>query len=115
MQLSDQSSGLDSRAKLSKRPSTLHDLWAEYESGLGGNKAARLFTSAERGQKEVKFSYCLRKCFWDVVSNMVRRGHTADVAIGKIYGAYGEQLSVTQILRLIRKDRNTGGHPNLRN
>ena len=45
---------------------------------------------------------------------MTSRGHTADVAIHQIYAAYGEALSVTAILRLMRTDKARGGHPQLR-
>ena len=36
-------------AKLAKCPKSLHDLWREYEFGLCGYKAAKDFTSRERG------------------------------------------------------------------
>ena len=106
--------GIDSLARLSQRPSSLYDLWKEYENGVGGMKPAKKFTAAERGQKCVRFKFSLRKVFWDVVVKMTSRGHTADVAIHQIYAAYGEALSVTAILRLMRTDKARGGHPQLR-
>ena len=35
---------------LSKHPRTLHELWKEYEHGTGDRKAAKLFTSQEKGK-----------------------------------------------------------------
>ena len=51
-------------ANLCKCPKNLYVLWAEFESGVGGNKPARLFTASERGK--VKFKYCRRKIVWDM-------------------------------------------------
>ncbi|OWZ22772.1 hypothetical protein PHMEG_0002469, partial [Phytophthora megakarya] len=97
---------------LSKRPKDLYELWHEFEFGLNGAKAAKLFTAAERGGN--KFAYSRRKTFWDVVVYLVRAGFTSDVAIDKVYAAYGRQHSVTSILLQMRSDRRTGGHPELR-
>ena len=86
-------------------------LWTEYEFGIGGRKAAKLFSASERGK--VRFNYSLRKAFWDIVLIMARRGYTHNTAIDKIYSVYSSRLSVTQILREIRKDKKRGGHPEL--
>lgn len=51
-------------------------LWDEYEYGVGGNKAAREFTPAERGK--VKFKYSRRKIVWDVINNMCNRNISSD-------------------------------------
>ena len=99
---------------LVKCPKTLFVLWNEWEFGVGGRKAAKMFSSRERGHKQVKFSYCLRKHFWDLVSKMILRGHSHTAAIDKIYEVYGSNLSATKILRLIRTDSKLGGHPQLR-
>ena len=47
---------------LSWTPRSLYDLWAEYEIGIGGRKAAKDFTAAERGR--VKRTYHLRRLYW---------------------------------------------------
>jgi hypothetical protein len=96
---------------LCKCPKTLHVLWTEYEFGVGGRKAAKTFNASERGK--VRFNFSLRKPFWDLVLIMARRGYTHNTAIDKIYSVYSSRLSVTQILREIRKDRKRGGHPEL--
>ena len=50
-------------AQLLRGPRTLHDLWVEWEFGSPGKKAAKTFTSKERGA--VKFIFYKRKFLWD--------------------------------------------------
>ncbi|KAI9986019.1 hypothetical protein PInf_024816 [Phytophthora infestans] len=102
----------DLHARLSKRLKDLYELWAVYPFGLSGMKPAKEFTAAERGAN--KFAYSRRKVFWDAVATFVRSGFTSDVAIDKIYAAYGWQLSVTRILAALCNDKHQGGHPSLR-
>ena len=59
-------------SSLSKAPKTLFVLWQEFEVGIGGRKAARLFTRVERGR--VKVHYCRRQVVWDTVAALVRAG-----------------------------------------
>jgi hypothetical protein len=80
-----------------------YDLWNEYNIGVGGAKAARLYTSKERGAN--RYIYSLRKVFWDAVDIMIRSGMSNDNAIDKIYGIYGSDKSCTEILRRMRHDR----------
>ena len=96
-------------AILSRNPRDLHSLWQEYEFGIGGRKATKLFTAAERGK--CKHMYYRRKVFWDQVSLMIRAGHSADTAIDKIYDVYGANRSVTWITSQMLRDRKTGGNP----
>jgi hypothetical protein len=90
-------------ATLSRNPRTLYVLWLEYMEGIGGRKAARLFTAQERGQ--VKYNYHRRKVAWDAIATMVRAGNNADVAIDKIYEVYGRQNRITVIINRMRHDR----------
>ena len=106
------SPGVPAGAKLSKSPNDLYVLWQEYQFGVGGRKAAKDFTYSEKGQN--RFAYSRRKVFWDVVEKMMSRGFTSGAAIDKIYQVYGPRLSVTVIIKLLRQDRKTGGHPQLR-
>ena len=99
-------------ATLSKNPKCLHTLWREYEDGLGGRKAAKHFTAQERGK--VKALYHRRKVVWDVIRGLILAGHTAHVAVDKIYETYGAGQSVTSITKALLRDRRDGGHPNLR-
>ena len=96
-------------ADLSKRPKFLHDLWKEWIVGSTGKKAAKDFTSAERGAH--KSIYSLRKVFWEKIAELVRAGMTADRACDLVYEAYGLSLSVTEILRKMRTDRKRNTWP----
>jgi hypothetical protein len=99
-------------AELSKTPRTIFDLWTEYQTGLGGRKAAKDFTFKERGK--CKFKYCRRKVVWDCIVRHVNAGHLAAVAIDKIYQCYGHSSNVSYIINAMVNDKKTGGHPNLR-
>ena len=44
-----------------------------------------------------------------MVCKMLRVGYTSNTAIDKMYSVYSTRLSVTNILRQMRKDNNTGG------
>ena len=105
--------GASNNASLSRNPRTLYILWQEYEVGIAGRKAARLFTSEERGQ--VKYVYSRRKVAWDVIAVLVGApGYTVHTAIDKVYDEYGRDEPVTTIINHMRQDRMTGGHPELR-
>lgn len=100
------------QASLIPNPRDLYVLWQEYEFGVGGRKAAKEFSSVERGR--VKFKYCRRKIVWDCIHRMVRSGHTSDSAIDKIYEVYGRSTNVSTIINKMRADNQTGGHPALK-
>ena len=93
---------------LVKNPKSLHVLWQEYEFGVGGRKPAREFSSKERGA--VKFSYSLRKYFWELVDKMINKGYTHASAIDRIYLLYGTKTCTTKVLQNIRRDSKVG-HP----
>ena len=79
---------------------------------MNGSKLAREFTLQERGKN--KSLYCWRKFFWRIVLSLVHAGFTTKVAIDKVYQVYSRGTSVTTILVMMVRDRNTGGNPNLR-
>jgi hypothetical protein len=91
---------------LSANPRTLYSLWAEYKNGIGGRKAARLFSRAERGK--VKYKYSRRKVVWDCISTLVGAGLTSQVAIDRIYQVYGENTAMTKIINMMKHDRQAG-------
>jgi hypothetical protein len=101
-------------ASLSPNPKNLYEVWQEYQVGIGGRKAAKLFTAKERGGK-VKLKYHRRKVVSSMVSGLVRVGLTAaDRAIDQIYAVYGQQTSVTNIINGIKRDSKAGTlNPNL--
>ena len=107
----DRDETVNNLATLSNNPKSLHELWNEYEIGIGNRKAAKDFTRRERGK--CKYTYHRRKVLWDMVAQMVRRGWNAQAACSKIYSVYGENSSVTNIINLMRRDKSTGGHPSL--
>ena len=97
-------------ASLSPTPRTLFALWEEYMVGLGGRKPARDFTMHERGGAN-KYKYCRRKVVWDLIESMMRSGLSSHVCIDRIYAAYGENRSVTEIINCVRRDKNEGNLP----
>jgi hypothetical protein len=98
-------------AQLSKGPKNLFEFWMEWEVGIGGKKAAKDFTSIERGA--CKVTYCRRKVVWDQIVRLVNRGYAVHTAIDKIYGCYGRRLSPNKIMDLMVRDKAAGGHANL--
>jgi hypothetical protein len=96
---------------LSPKPKDIYQLWEEYEFGIGGRKAAKLFNTAQRGKN--KYKYHRRKVIWDKIIQLIRRGHTYHTAIDEIYRVYGVESTVTEIINKMRVDRGRGGHPQL--
>ena len=86
-------------AFLHSRPNNLAELWQEYESGLNGNKAARLFTPVERGR--VRKKYSRRNLVWQKISSLIRGGRCHQDAIDHVYQEYGVSSTVTQVLNKI--------------
>jgi hypothetical protein len=99
---------------LSNLPADLYVLWQEYQHGIGHRKAAKDFTRHERGARDVKHLYTRRKVVWDQISELVRAGDTALVAIDRIYAVYGRRTSVTDITKQLKADRKNGGPAALR-
>ena len=103
---------VDEMRKLTRNPRSIHELWDEWQFGIGNRIPAKDFTSRDRGN--CKYTFHRRKVVWDKVSEMVRSGWNAVEACHRIYTVYGRSSSVTQIINAMRKDRKTGGHPGLR-
>ena len=91
------------KATLAKNLKSLYILWHEYEFGVGERRPAKTFSRKERGS--CRHVYSKRNLFWSLVVEMIRRGHTANSAIDKIYEVYGFKTSVTDILRQLQKDK----------
>jgi hypothetical protein len=104
--------GQDERAELTPRPKSLHELWQEYMFGIGDRKPAKDFSKIERGK--YRHMYCRRKLVWDCIERHVRCGYTPQAACDRIHQAYGYNLSITRIINGFKRDKATGGHPNLR-
>jgi Transcriptional activator of glycolytic enzymes len=99
-------------ATLSNSPKDLHVLWQEYEFGLQGRRAAKRFTTRERGR--VRYKYHRRKVVWDKIAQMIHQGYSCYTAVDAIYRVYGPDKTVTEIINLMRVDRISGGHRELR-
>ena len=98
------------------KPKCLHTLWVEHTHGLGGNKAAKDFTSAEKGKCKQKC--CRRRVFWNVVATLVNAGHGAPAADDKVHHQSGRDSSVTKVPCCFLEDKKTcrdngGVHPAL--
>ena len=92
-------------ATLATSLKSLHDLWIEYDCGIGGRKTAKLFTPSERGK--VKFVYSRRNVAWKMIRNLV--------VIHSIYSIYGHGSSVSSILKKMSQDiKNNSLSPLLR-
>jgi hypothetical protein len=107
-------------ATLVPRPTTLMQLWTEYNVGINGRKPAKFFTTQERNRvlpsDNIRQKYYRRKVLWDMIQRKVNSGITAQQACHQIRQCYGFQLSVTQILNMMlhnRRHRPQGCLPNL--
>lgn len=101
--------GVPFASTLSPHPRNLSLLWQEYEHGIGGRKAARLFSREERGR--VKHKFCRRNVVWSCIAELVRAGLTSQVACDRIYQVYGQRASVTQIIGRMKRDKQNGSLP----
>ena len=90
-------------------PKSLHTLWNEYETGIGGNKPAKLFNHKEKGRD--KYRYSKRLVFWGKIAGMIRSGWTSTDAINKVINHYGTNLSITKIMLAMQKDRHKNTYP----
>ena len=94
----------DGGAFLLERPRSLAEIWQEYDTGVNGNKAARLFTPAERGR--VRKKYSRRNLAWSRIEAGIRAGRGHQEAIDELYSQYGASCTVTQILNKISAENN---------
>ena len=85
-------------AMLSNCPRSLFELWQEYKFGLQGQKAAKRFTSQERGR--VEYRYHRSKVVWDTILRLLGRGHSIHTAVGAIERVYGEGKTVSTYINL---------------
>ena len=99
-------------ATLSNCPRSLFELWQEDEFGLQGWKAAKRFTSQERGR--VKYKYHRRKVVCDTILRLLGRGHSIHTAVGEIERVNGEGKTVSTYINLLQCDRTVGHHRDLR-
>ena len=85
------------------RVPTIGMLWQEYQTGIGRNKPAKLFTAHDRGRK--RWIYSKRKVFWSFMVKLIDEGNSYTSALTNIDVVYGYNgASVSKIIRRIRKD-----------
>ena len=88
---------------LMPRIPTIGMLWQEFQSGIGSNKPAKLFTSYDRGKN--RFVYSRRKVFWDLMVKLIEEGYSSTSALTNIDVVYGYGgASVSKLISRIRVD-----------
>ena len=106
-------------AELSNMPPDLITLWREYQFGLNGKQAARLFTTAERNaNRKTKQKFYRRGQVWQCMKRQIHRGLTPEQAALELHTVYGNEARVSTIIDLLIKDKKRykdrgGFHPNL--
>jgi hypothetical protein len=108
--------------RLAPNVKDLMQLWQEYEQGIAGRKAARLWSAVERGgggNREVKQMYYRRNNIWRLQQYLIDKGYNIQAANALIEQTYGKRTSMTKISKEIAADRmrykaNGGLHPNFR-
>jgi hypothetical protein len=108
--------------RLAPNVKDLMQLWQEYEQGIAGRKAARLWSAVERGgggNREVKQMYYRRNNIWRLQQYLIDKGYNIQAANALIEQTYGKKTSMTKISKEIAADRtrykaNGGLHPNFR-
>ncbi|KNC73292.1 hypothetical protein SARC_14148, partial [Sphaeroforma arctica JP610] len=90
-------------SKLINAPKSQWRLWLEYEEGLDNNKPAKSFTATGRGR--VKSIYSHRNYFWKAMEKIISTGHSATDAIRKLEDVYGMALSVSNMCRALKNDK----------
>jgi hypothetical protein len=93
-------------AKLVDRPKSLHELWEEYQYGIGNNKPAKDFTTAERTNRATETTKVLynKNKIWRIQSYMLNAGWTVEAMNAKIIEVYGG--TVTRIIKGVISDGN---------
>jgi hypothetical protein len=103
---------IEREARLVKQPRCLYELWQEYQFGIGNNKPAKNFTSAERNNRDngLKQKYYYRAKVWKVQSYMVNAGWTVEAMNAEISRVYNTSY-VTTIMKAIIADEKNQQNP----
>ena len=103
----------DGTAELVPNIRNLAELWDEWKFGIGGRKPAQFFTQQERGgygNNGKKQRYYRRLKIWLLQQKLVNEGHPIGVANLAIREAYGRNLSLTNLSKMIQR---LPDHPNI--
>jgi hypothetical protein len=103
---------IDRAARLVKKPRCLYELWQEYQFGIGNNKPAKNFTSAERNNRDdgLKQKYHYRSKVWKVQSYMLNSGYNVENMNAEISRVYNTSF-VTAIVKGITADEKNPLYP----
>jgi hypothetical protein len=103
---------MDREARSVARPRCLYKLWQEYQFGIGNNKPAKNFTSAERNNRDnsLKQKYQYRSKVWKLQSYMLNAGWSIEVMNAEISRVYNSS-HVTKIIKGITADSNNARNP----
>lgn len=97
-------------AQLAKHIRSLLELWREYNFGIGTNKPARQFTSAERNQStSMKMMYSRRLCIWRVQVYLLNAGLAVEAANQRIIDTYNTD-KLTAIILCVKRDQKNQGY-----
>jgi hypothetical protein len=81
-------------------------LWREYQFGLNGLKATRLFTTQEKNANgKIKQKFYRRGQIWECMMRQIHRGLTPEQAALELRLVYGSKASVSKIIDLLIKDK----------
>jgi hypothetical protein len=102
---------VDRQARLAPRPRCLYELWQEYQFGIGNNKPAKNFTSAERNQDTItKQKYYYRNKVWKLQSYMLNAGWTVEGMNAEIARVYNSS-NVSSIIKGVIVDSKKPNNP----
>jgi len=97
----------DPQARLEPNLKTLLDFWREHNFGIGTNKAARTFTTAEKNQgAAIKMKCSRRMKIWRIQIYLLNAGLTIEAANQKIIDAYQTDKPTAIILCVTRDQKN---------
>ena len=88
-------SGASADNDLMPRIPTIGMLWQEFQTGIGSNKAAKSFTSYDRGKN--RYVYSRRKVFWDLMVKLIEEGYSATSALANIDVVYGVEQVLSRL------------------
>jgi hypothetical protein len=96
-----------------EKPDSLHQIYDEFEFGIGGRKPAKDFTVQERNNRAngTKQKWYRREIIYWMICQLTNRNYTVHAAIHKIQQAIGPNWSITAIINKAKWCKRTGNWP----
>jgi Transcriptional activator of glycolytic enzymes len=94
-------------ASLAPHVSSLQDLWKEYNTGLGGRKAAKEFTKEERAEQH-KVTYKRRSVIWEALEVMIENRMSFGKScqcIHKVFGNFPPTVLAREMMKHTKESR----------